>query len=226
VAGGVRFLPVLGDSLEFYLGAVWGFPAFAIALGCSYFQRLLSALPHLASAAARCPAFAPYCCALPGGGPAAEAAAAAAAAGAEAARASYLPGHSADPCHPYGHHQQQQQHPWTGPSGPGGSGGGGLYQPVPAAGGGRVGDLEIGLRSAQFTCIYLATKVADQPHAFGLLRFVLSAITGQRRAVSLQEAAEVELRCLAGLGWRLGPFFAEDGLPDGPDDIARLFCWA
>jgi hypothetical protein len=85
---------------------------------------------------------------------------------------------------------------------------------------------EATLRSAQFTCIYLATKVADQPHAFGLLCFVLTALSGARAPVPREQAADVELRCLAGLGWRLGPFFVEDGLPDGPEDLARLLCWA
>jgi hypothetical protein len=60
-AGGVAFSPVDPSSFEFQVGAAWRFPAFAIALGCSYFQRLLRALPHLASAAARCPALSGLC---------------------------------------------------------------------------------------------------------------------------------------------------------------------
>jgi hypothetical protein len=35
------------------MGVLWQFPAYAVALGSSYFQRLLVALPHLA-AAVRC----------------------------------------------------------------------------------------------------------------------------------------------------------------------------
>jgi hypothetical protein len=79
---------------------------------------------------------------------------------------------------------------------------------------------EATLRSAQFTCIYLATKVADQPHAFGLLRFMLSALSGSRALVTTEQAADVELRCLAGLGWRLGPFFAEDPMGEGAEELA------
>jgi hypothetical protein len=57
-AGGVAFLPVPTDSLEFQMGVAWQFPSFAVALGRSYFQRLLRALPNLGRAAARCPALA------------------------------------------------------------------------------------------------------------------------------------------------------------------------
>jgi hypothetical protein len=83
--------------------------------------------------------------------------------------------------------------------------------------------------------MFLATKVADQVHAYGLLRFMLSALTGQRRAVSLEDAAEVEMRCLEGLGWRLGPHFenseaggarAEGFGGTGTDeDLTSLFVW-
>jgi hypothetical protein len=59
-AGGVAYEPVAADSLEFQLAAAWQFPAFAVALGCSYFRRLLAAMPHLAAAARRCPALAAY----------------------------------------------------------------------------------------------------------------------------------------------------------------------
>jgi hypothetical protein len=44
------------------MGVMWQFPAFAVALGASYFRRLLAAKPHLALAARRCPAFGAYCC--------------------------------------------------------------------------------------------------------------------------------------------------------------------
>lgn len=66
--GGVRFQPVGAESMEFQMGVAWQFPAFSIALGCSYFQRLLCAMPHLAAAARRCPAFAQACRALPADG--------------------------------------------------------------------------------------------------------------------------------------------------------------
>ena len=57
----MRYQPVAPDSFEFALSAEWGFPPFAVALGSSYFQRLLAALPQLAAAAARCPSLARYC---------------------------------------------------------------------------------------------------------------------------------------------------------------------
>jgi hypothetical protein len=44
-------------------------------------------------------------------------------------------------------------------------------------------------------------------HAQGLLPYVLSAIGGWRASVGAERAVEVELRCLEGLGWRLGPYF-------------------
>jgi len=55
---------------------------------------------------------------------------------------------------------------------------------------------------------------------------MLSALTRQRRAVSAEEAAEVELSCLEGLGWRLGPYFGEDGLGDNAAELLQLFCGA
>jgi len=93
--------------------------------------------------------------------------------------------------------------------------------PPPAA---EAASLEASLRSTQFTCIFLATKIADQVHAYGLLCYVLSALTGQRRPVSLQQAGDVELRCLEGLGWRLGPFFGEEALGDNMAELVGLFC--
>ena len=67
-------------------------------------------------------------------------------------------------------------------------------------------------------------NATPQVHAYGLLCFMLSALTGQRRAVSRDQAADVELRCLEGLGWRLGPYFAEDPLGDNIADLIDLFC--
>jgi hypothetical protein len=56
--------------------------------------------------------------------------------------------------------------------------------------------------------------VADQVHALGLLRYMLTSLTQGRYAVSAKQAADVEARCLAGLDWRLGPYFAEDVLDE------------
>lgn len=68
------------------------------------------------------------------------------------------------------------------------------------------------LRSVQFTCLYLATKAVDQIHALGLLRFMLSKMSHNGAAVTLQQAVDVEARCLDALDWRLGPWFTEDDL--------------
>jgi hypothetical protein len=51
--GGLCYLPVPEHSVMWRMGVLWQFPAYAVALGSSYFQRLLVALPHLA-AAVRC----------------------------------------------------------------------------------------------------------------------------------------------------------------------------
>jgi hypothetical protein len=84
--------------------------------------------------------------------------------------------------------------------------------------------IEANLRCTQFTCIFLATKIADQVHAAGLLCYMLSALTGQRHPVGLHEAAEVEMQCLEGLGWRLGPYFQEESLGDNAAELVDLFC--
>ncbi|KIY97263.1 hypothetical protein MNEG_10699 [Monoraphidium neglectum] len=208
--GGVPYEPVTLGSAEFQMGVMWHFPAFAVTLGASNFRRLLAATPHLARAARRCPAFAGVCMSLP----------------ADTAAPSQLPPLSEEE----------------------------LF--VTSA----------SLRSTQFTCIFLATKVADQVHASGLLRFMLNAITGQRErrglqgaasamrlhslgscgqgarvvagpgvtgapwpaarqpgaAVSSEMASEVELRCLEGLNWRLGPYFSEDPMGGDDADLAAL----
>ncbi len=70
------------------------------------------------------------------------------------------------------------------------------------------------LRSIQFTCIVLATKAVDQIHALGLLRFMLCALSNGRVMMSPAAVAEVEMRCLKGLQWRLGPYFADDAISD------------
>eukprot|EP00878_Enallax_costatus_P009746 GHUV01010178.1.p4 GENE.GHUV01010178.1~~GHUV01010178.1.p4 ORF type:complete len:120 (+),score=31.43 GHUV01010178.1:268-627(+) len=74
------------------------------------------------------------------------------------------------------------------------------------------------LRSVQFTCLFLALKVADQSHALGLLSFMLTNLSHNGAVVSLQQAADVEARCLDALGWRLGPYFIEDDLT-GDDEL-------
>jgi hypothetical protein len=52
------------------------------------------------------------------------------------------------------------------------------------------------------------TNKTKQLPALGLLRFMLTALSGGGRAVTVNEASAVELRCLDGLQWRLGPFYA------------------
>lgn len=64
-------------------------------------------------------------------------------------------------------------------------------------------------------------QVADQVHALGLLRFMLTHLSHDGQVVSLARAAEVEACCLGALGWRLGPYFLEDELAG--DDEA-LWC--
>jgi hypothetical protein len=79
------------------------------------------------------------------------------------------------------------------------------------------------LRSVQFTCLFLATKVADQVHALGLLRFMLTNLSHNGAVVTMQQAANVEARCLEALEWRLGPFFSEDELC-GDDEALWAEC--
>jgi hypothetical protein len=54
---------------------------------------------------------------------------------------------------------------------------------------------------------------------------VLSALTGQAEAVDLTTAAGVEMRCLEALGWRLGPYFCGQDLPEDAEELASLFCF-
>lgn len=75
------------------------------------------------------------------------------------------------------------------------------------------------LRSVQFTCLFLATKVADQVHALGLLRFILTNLSHNGAVVSLQQALNVEAGCLDVLEWRLGPFFLEDKLSGEDEEL-------
>eukprot|EP00775_Hariotina_reticulata_P003812 gene3812-4069_t len=75
------------------------------------------------------------------------------------------------------------------------------------------------LRSVLFTCLFLATKIADQIHAMGLLRFMLCQLSHGRGNVTLQQAAILEAQCLVTLDWRLGPYFMDDSL-HGNDETA------
>jgi hypothetical protein len=234
------FLPVEPGGALHRMAAAWHFPAFAVALGDSYFQRLLAAMPHLAAGAARLPAFSRYIAAAATAAgaasfPSSSSSAAAAAAAAEAAAEAAAAADSDDP----------------------------------AAAALAAAQRESTLRSIQFTCVFVATKVVDQVHALGLLRFMLSALAGgggaqgqqqqqqqhgrhhhhhhhHRHAaaggrpppvppppppppppvVTLAQAADVEARCLRGLGWRLGPVFAEDPLAGGDAETARLLAEA
>ncbi|PNH10991.1 hypothetical protein TSOC_002206 [Tetrabaena socialis] len=65
--GRVRFMPVSTDSILYATGTTWGFSAFALALGSSYFQRLIEAIPLLNATVRHAPAYAPYICYMRGG---------------------------------------------------------------------------------------------------------------------------------------------------------------
>ncbi|KAL6747778.1 hypothetical protein V8C86DRAFT_2898530 [Haematococcus lacustris] len=66
IPGDIQYLPVPLESKLFQLGSRFGFTAFSIALGSSYFQRLVATMPHL-EYAVRCsgPAYAYYLDCLP-----------------------------------------------------------------------------------------------------------------------------------------------------------------
>ncbi|KAG1661223.1 hypothetical protein FOA52_008268 [Chlamydomonas sp. UWO 241] len=49
---GVKFDPVCSSSILFRLGTTWGFPAFSLCLGSSYFQRVMDGSPALQQVAA------------------------------------------------------------------------------------------------------------------------------------------------------------------------------
>ncbi|KAF8059657.1 hypothetical protein HT031_005065 [Scenedesmus sp. PABB004] len=165
---GVAFRPVRTDGFLFKAGAAWQFPAFVIALGCSYLQRMLARLPQLADAAAACPGFEEY----------------------------------APPPPPPAHRLRE----------PG-------RAPSARLAGAEAASTLATLRSVQFTCLFLATKVADQVHALGLLRFMLTQLSHNGAVVSAAQAADVEARCLDALGWRLGPFFIEDALTGDDEEL-------
>jgi hypothetical protein len=52
---------------------------------------------------------------------------------------------------------------------------------------------------------------------------MLGALCGARHAVHPDQASEVELRCLEGLNWRLGPYFSEDPMGGDDADLAAAF---
>ncbi|EFJ44061.1 hypothetical protein VOLCADRAFT_95762 [Volvox carteri f. nagariensis] len=155
--GGIRFMPVSSDSMLYYNGVHWGFSAFALALGSSYFQRLVEITPTLNAAVRHAPPFAAYAAYMRDGGGVAQT------------------------------KQQQQQEEY-------------LHKD--------------GLRSILFTCAYLATKVVDRMPHTDMLRRMLSMLYNV--PVSREEAHSVELKCLEGLGYRLGPYFVHNMLDDEP----------
>jgi hypothetical protein len=57
-----------------------------------------------------------------------------------------------------------------------------------------------------------ASTCTPQVHALGLLRFILTNLSHNGMMVTLQQAIDIEARCLDALDWRLGPFFTEDDL--------------
>ncbi|GLC74531.1 hypothetical protein PLESTF_001524100 [Pleodorina starrii] len=158
--GGIRFMPVSTDSMLFLNGVHWGFSAFALALGSSYFQRLVEITPTLNAAVRHAPPFAAYAAYMRDGGNGAS---------------------------PANKAQQQQQEQY-------------LHKD--------------GLRSILFTCAYLATKVVDRMPHTDMLRRMLSMLYNV--PVSREEAHSVELKCLEGLGYRLGPYFIHNLLEDEP----------
>eukprot|EP00879_Flechtneria_rotunda_P001555 GHRR01001714.1.p1 GENE.GHRR01001714.1~~GHRR01001714.1.p1 ORF type:complete len:571 (+),score=179.62 GHRR01001714.1:372-2084(+) len=160
--GGVKFMPVLADSMLFKAAVAWQFPAFVVCLGSSYLQRMLASVPVLANAALACPGFEDYC--------------------------GYLPSKA----------RLDSVQRYTGED----------AQAACAT-----------LRSIQFTCLFIALKVADSMHALGLLRYMLTQLSHTGQVVSLQQAADVEARCLDALDWRLGPYFFEDDLLGNDEEL-------
>lgn len=64
-----------------------------------------------------------------------------------------------------------------------------------------------------------------QVHALGLLRFILTHLSHNGLVVSLQQAIDVEARCLDALDWRLGPFFLEDDLTGRAHEQHEFAAW-
>ncbi|KAL6745400.1 hypothetical protein V8C86DRAFT_2979810 [Haematococcus lacustris] len=163
IPGDVTYLPVPYDSKLYQLGSRFGFTAFSITLGSSYFQRLLATMPHL-EYAVRCsgPAYADYLSCLP---PCSD------------RRLALL------------HEQFKSQY----------------------SSAGEVTE-DSTLRSIQFTCVYLATKIVDRMPMLEMLRYILTYLYGS--TVSKAQAYDVESKCLEGLNFRLGPYFVSDDLSD------------
>lgn len=84
------------------------------------------------------------------------------------------------------------------------------------------------LRSIKCVCLFLALKVADTVHAQNLLSFMISQVTGSPMR-SLHNVDSLEVEVLRSLGWRMGPFFAEDELQPGLEERlwteAVVQCW-
>ncbi|KDD71491.1 hypothetical protein H632_c4925p0 [Helicosporidium sp. ATCC 50920] len=66
---------------------------------------------------------------------------------------------------------------------------------------------DVSLLSVYVTCVYLALKVADRVWHAGQLSAMLESALGI--TVLMPEVLKLEMECLEGLQWRLGPYFAE-----------------
>jgi len=62
---GITYMPVQTDSFLFKAAHAWQFPAYVICLGSSYLQRMLVRLPSLQASVRSCPGFEDYCRYLP-----------------------------------------------------------------------------------------------------------------------------------------------------------------
>lgn len=159
----------------------WQFTAFTIALGSSYFQRLLEDIPQLQAAVRLNPRFSDYAAHIG------------------------LRGR--------GHRGGAAPLPPTAVAGGSGKGAGGPQSAAAAC-----SSTESTLQAIQFTCVYLAAKVVDRLCHPRLLQTMLSQLYGT--AVNRQQVCEVEGKCLDGLKWRLGPFYAGDHGQAAPGSAA------
>ncbi|KAL6771110.1 hypothetical protein ACKKBF_B33950 [Auxenochlorella protothecoides x Auxenochlorella symbiontica] len=62
------------------------------------------------------------------------------------------------------------------------------------------------LLSVYVTCVYMALKVSDRVKHTGMLSAMLTDMLGRR--VHSWQAVQLEVECLVGLTWRLGPYFS------------------
>ncbi|KAL6770191.1 hypothetical protein ACKKBG_A33950 [Auxenochlorella protothecoides x Auxenochlorella symbiontica] len=62
------------------------------------------------------------------------------------------------------------------------------------------------LLSVYVTCVYMALKVSDRVQHTGMLSAMLTDMLGRR--VHSWQAVQLEVECLVGLAWRLGPYFS------------------